>query len=186
MIVGVDRLGRRRALLIGSAGAAFALYYIAIYSAVSKSFEAAPPRDGGSYFALVSIYLFSVFYAFSWNGIPWIFCAEVFPSGIRAVCTVITTMNQWLAQVCWPSSLPLNLCQLADSRITQFVIAYSFPYMVQNITYGVFILFGTAVVLGAVFVWFLIPETSNISLYVSTVEYSIVDYPLIGNCFAEQ
>jgi hypothetical protein len=110
VIVGVDRLGRRRALLIGSAGAAFALYYIAIYSAVSKSFEAAPPRDGGAYFALVSIYLFSVFYAFSWNGIPWIFCAEVFPSGIRAVCTVITTMNQWLAQ---------------------FVIAYSFPYMVE-------------------------------------------------------
>lgn len=99
MIVGVDRLGRRRALLIGSVGAAFSLYYIAIYSAVSGSFTATPPRDGGAYFALVSIYLFSVFYAFSWNGIPWIFCAEVFPSGIRAVCTVITTMNQWLSQV---------------------------------------------------------------------------------------
>merc|ERR1711939_990130 len=45
MIVGVDRLGRRRALLIGSAGAAFALYYIAGYSSISGSFEAAPPRD---------------------------------------------------------------------------------------------------------------------------------------------
>lgn len=76
MIVGVDRLGRRRALLIGSVGAAFALYYIAIYSAVSGSFTSTPPRDGGAYFALVSIYLFSVFYAFSWNGIPWIFCVR--------------------------------------------------------------------------------------------------------------
>jgi hypothetical protein len=170
VIVGVDRLGRRRALLIGSAGAAFSLYYIAIYSAVSGSFEKAPPRDGGSYFALVSIYLFSVFYAFSWNGIPWIFCAEVFPSGIRAVCTVITTMNQWLSQVSTFANVVTLVANFSDlgislnSALTQFVIAYSFPYMVAGIEYGVFILFGTAVVLGAIFVFFLIPETSNISL----------------------
>lgn len=174
VIVGVDRLGRRRALLIGSAGAAFALYYIAIYSAVSRSFESTPPRDGGAYFALVAIYLFSVFYAFSWNGIPWIFCAEVFPSGIRAVCTVITTMNQWLSQVSLGLAFSLsnfgwqitNFMQSSSFLFAskQFVIAYSFPYMVADITYGVFILFGTAVVLGAVFVFFFIPETSGISL----------------------
>ena len=90
-------------------------YYLAIYSAVSGSFTQDVPQDGGSIFALISIYLFSIFYAFSWNGIPWIFCAEVFPSGVRAVCITVTTMSQWLAQ---------------------FVIAYSFPYMVASITYG--------------------------------------------------
>jgi hypothetical protein len=36
--------------------------------------------------------------------------------------------------------------------------------MKKAITFGVFLLFGTAVVLGAIFVYFFIPETSNISL----------------------
>jgi len=143
MVVGIDRLGRRKAIFIGSAGAAFALYYMAVYTAVSGSFGQSVQQDGGAYFALVCIYLFAIFYAFSWNGIPWIFCAEVFPQGIRVLCTVFTTMSQWLAQ---------------------FIIAYSFPYMARNITYGIFILFGTAVVLGALFYWYFIPETSQIPL----------------------
>ena len=46
----------------------------------------------------------------------------------------------------------------------QFIIAYSFPYMVASITYGVFILFGTFVVAGAIFTYLCIPETSGISL----------------------
>jgi len=152
MVVGIDRLGRRNALLIGSVGAAFSLYSIAVYSAVSNSFVTAPPLDGGAYYALVAIYLFAVFYAFSWNGIPWIFCAEVFPSGVRVACLVITTMNQWLAQ---------------------FVIAFSFPYMVRSITYGVFILFGTAVVLGCAFVFLIVPETKGISLEEMDILFSV-------------
>jgi len=75
-------------------------------------------------------------------------------------------MNQWLAQVSIVLCIKIFGGKFLILYIVfeQFVIAYSFPYMVANITYGVFILFGTAVVLGAVFVWFLIPETSNISL----------------------
>lgn len=65
----VDRFGRRPALLIGSAGAIFAMYYLAGYSSISNSFNEEPPRDGGAYFALISIYLFAIFYSISWNGI---------------------------------------------------------------------------------------------------------------------
>ncbi|OAL00302.1 general substrate transporter [Phaeosphaeriaceae sp. SRC1lsM3a] len=76
MIWGIDKLGRRLSLLIGSAGAAVALFYIGGYTQMSGSFELVETGSGktaGGYAAIAMIYIFSVFYAMSWNGIPWIF-----------------------------------------------------------------------------------------------------------------
>ena len=77
MIWGVDTLGRRQSLLIGSAGASLALFYLGAYSKLSGSFDAgaadASTKSAGAYVAIVMVYTFAVFYAISWNGIPWIF-----------------------------------------------------------------------------------------------------------------
>jgi sugar porter (SP) family MFS transporter len=73
MVFGIDRLGRRKAMLIGSVGALVAMYYLGGYTAVSHSFHGKAKQDGGAYVAIVMIYLFACFYAMSWNGIPWIF-----------------------------------------------------------------------------------------------------------------
>ncbi|GAM37220.1 hypothetical protein TCE0_022f06954 [Talaromyces pinophilus] len=73
MIFIIDRFGRRVPMLVGSVGAAFAMYYLGAYTAKSGSFSGEVPKDGGAYIAIVMIYVFAVFYAFSWNGIPWIF-----------------------------------------------------------------------------------------------------------------
>lgn len=77
MIWGVDSLGRRQSLLIGSAGASVALFYLGAYAKLSGSFEAgainAGEKSAGAYVAIVMVYIFAVFYAISWNGIPWIF-----------------------------------------------------------------------------------------------------------------
>lgn len=73
MVWGIDRLGRRTSLLIGSCGALISMFYLGGYTKVSNSFSATPPQDGGAYFAIVMIYWFAVFYAMSWNGIPWVY-----------------------------------------------------------------------------------------------------------------
>jgi hypothetical protein len=69
----IDRFGRRPAMLIGSAGAIVAMYYLGGYSSLSNSFNEEPARDGGAYMAIIMIYIFAIFYSISWNGIPWIF-----------------------------------------------------------------------------------------------------------------
>lgn len=70
----IDRLGRRRALMIGSFGAIFAMYYLGIYSQLSHSFDhPLTSKDGGTYVAILMIYVFAIFYAMSWNGIPWVY-----------------------------------------------------------------------------------------------------------------
>lgn len=76
MVWGVDSLGRRKSLVIGSAGAGLALFYLGVYSKLSGSFESTDvtgQKTAGAYVAIVSVYVFAVFYAISWNGIPWIF-----------------------------------------------------------------------------------------------------------------
>jgi hypothetical protein len=74
MLFGIDRLGRRRALLIGSVGGLVAMFYLGIYSELSHSFQSASThKSGGSYVAILMVYLFAIFYAMSWNGIPWVF-----------------------------------------------------------------------------------------------------------------
>ncbi|KAH9221898.1 general substrate transporter [Leptodontidium sp. 2 PMI_412] len=143
MIFGIDKLGRRKSLMIGSVGALFAMYYLAGFSNLSGSFDGKAKQDAGAYVAIVMIYLFAIFYAMSWNGIPWIFCAEVFPTGTRSVCLVFTTCTQWLGQ---------------------FIIVYSTPYMMNNIKYGTFIFFGSSLVVGMIFVILFMPETKGLSL----------------------
>lgn len=144
MLFLIDRLGRRRAMLIGSCGGIVAMYYLGGYTAQSHSFTSEHvPKDGGAYIAILMVYLFAFFYALSWNGVPWVFCSEVFPTAIRSVCLVFTTCSQWLAQ---------------------FIIVYSTPYMMTNITYGTFLLFGTSLVVGIVFIYLFFPETKGLLL----------------------
>lgn len=74
MLLLIDRLGRRRAMLIGSCGGIVAMYYLGGYTAQSRSFTSTfVPKDGGAYIAILMVYLFAMFYAISWNGVPWVF-----------------------------------------------------------------------------------------------------------------
>lgn len=86
MVFFVDRFGRRPALLVGAVGAMVAMFYLAGYSALSGSFNGkTPARDSGSQAALAMIYIYAIFYGFSWNGIPWIFASEVLPNRVRTL-----------------------------------------------------------------------------------------------------
>jgi hypothetical protein len=73
MLFAVDRLGRRPAMLLGSCGAMVAMFYLAGFSKLSGSFEGHATKDAGAYVAILMVYIFAVFYSFSWNGVPWIF-----------------------------------------------------------------------------------------------------------------
>ncbi|KAJ5728757.1 sugar transporter [Penicillium malachiteum] len=64
MIWIVDRFGRRGPLLVGAMGAAVAMFYLAIYSQVSQSFDHVPPSDAGSRTAVAMVYIYAIFAAF--------------------------------------------------------------------------------------------------------------------------
>lgn len=139
----VDRIGRRPALLVGSIGAGFAMFYLAIYSKVSNSLNSTPPRDAGANAAVAMVYIYAISYGFSWNGIPWIFTAEVLPTRVRTMGMAISVCVQWLAQ---------------------FVIVYSLPHMITGIGYGTFLFFACCTVLAFIFAYLFVPETKGVSM----------------------
>lgn len=143
MLFFVDRTGRRSALLVGAVGAGIAMFYLGAYTKISGSFDHSVPQDGGARAALAMIYVFAIFYGFSWNGIPWIYSAEILPTRVRTLGNMIVVCMQWLAQ---------------------FTIVYSVPHMITNIKYGTFIFFGCCTVVGFVFAYLCVPETKGIPL----------------------
>ena len=90
-----------------------------------------PPQAAGAAIspaqlaAIVMIFLWAVAFCFSYAGIPWIYCAEIFPLDIRVFCMAICTAVHWL----------FNL-----------MIAKSVPYMIQNLVPGgLFFIFAACV-----------------------------------------
>lgn len=143
MVFIVDKFGRRPALLIGAVGAAVAMFYLAIYTEVSGSFVKAPPKDSGSNAAVAMIYIYAIFYGFSWNGIPWIISSEILPNRVRTLGMMYSVCMQWLAQ---------------------FMVVYSLPHMVKNITYGTFYFYGASTIVAFVFAYLFLPETKGVPL----------------------
>jgi MFS family permease len=139
----IDRVGRRKLLLVGGVGAGIAMFYLAGYSKISHSFERTPPLDSGARAAVAMVYIYALFYGLSWNGVPWLFCSEVLPTRVRTAGMAFCVCIQWL---------------------TQFVIVYSLPHMVLGIKYGTFLFFGCCTVLAVAFAWFFVPETKGVQL----------------------
>ena len=134
-----EQLGRKWSLLIGGAGQAFAMNYIGIQGAVVPH----AGLTGSSYFAIVCVYLFVVFYSFGWGPIPFVLSAECAPNHVRSLILAAALMTQWLFN---------------------FVIAKLTPIMLADITYGTYLLFGSCCVLMVVYTVFCVPETKNVPL----------------------
>ncbi|CAO3592944.1 unnamed protein product [Absidia cylindrospora] len=141
------KLGRRRTLMIGS------LIMFCAFFILGGSILGIQNDNGGNlktasvgakgYVAIIMIYVFAVGYEFSWGPICWIYCSEIFPTHIRAICLSITTAFNWAMNA---------------------VIAKVTPIMMANITYGTYFFFGCTAVLMGTFVYFLVPETRGRSL----------------------
>lgn len=136
----VDTWGRRPALFTGGLISFSAMFFLGGYSAVSGSFDGKAPKDAGAYFAILMIYIYAAAYSFSWNAMPWIFAAEIFPTKIRGFAMLLTVLNQWLSQ---------------------FVVIYATPYMIEDISFGVFFFFGACILISSVIVYLFIPETKT-------------------------
>jgi sugar porter (SP) family MFS transporter len=87
----IDRVGRKRLLLVGSLGLAGCLF-VAAYA-----FER---RIGGS-LLLASLIGYIAFFAFSQGAVIWVYLAEIFPNRVRARGQALGSFAHW----CWAAAV---------------------------------------------------------------------------------
>jgi len=158
-IVGVqliDRVGRRRLMLIGAAGMCFCEYIVAIVGVTAGQ----PAADGSvnlvAQRVLIAFVCFYIaFFATSWGPVAWVLTGEIFPLAIRAKGMSLSVASNWL----W-----------------NFGIGYATPYLVDASTSGptgvkaanlgvkVFFIWGSTCMGCFLFAYFFIPETKGLSL----------------------
>ncbi|GAA6024948.1 hypothetical protein JCM10207_001443 [Rhodosporidiobolus poonsookiae] len=140
----IDRFGRRGILLVGSVGGALSMFaigaYIKIADPAHNVHTSLPP---GGKAAMFFFYLWTAFYAVSWNGTPWVVNSESFPGAVRQVTQCFAASSNWL----W-----------------NFVISRATPTMFLNMGFGVYMFFAAMQCLSIPYIIFLLPETRNIPL----------------------
>ncbi|GAA5998706.1 hypothetical protein JCM5350_001442, partial [Sporobolomyces pararoseus] len=93
----IDHFGRRGILLVGSVGGAISMYIIGGYLAAGDV-PATPTGNlpPGGIAAMFFFYLWTAFYAVSWNGTPWVVNSEAFPGAVRQVTQCFAASSNWL------------------------------------------------------------------------------------------
>jgi sugar porter (SP) family MFS transporter len=153
----IDRVGRRRLLLIGALGMCICEFIVAIVGVTAGHVDPVTQAVSSSaqkvLIAFVCIYI--AFYAISWGPVVWVITGEIFPLAIRAKGMSLSVASNWL----W-----------------NFGIAYATPYLVNASTTGinatkaanlgvkVFFIWGGTCVGCFIFTYFFIPETKGLSL----------------------
>lgn len=131
----IDKVGRRKLMLIGSFG------LIAALSLVSYSFYSAAPNG-----LAITVYLmiYIAFFAFSQGAVIWVFISEIFPNEVRAKGQTLGSLTHWVMAA---------------------VITFCFPMFSEWLGGGsTFLIFAAFMVLQLLFVWKIMPETKGRSL----------------------
>ncbi|GII99958.1 sugar porter (SP) family MFS transporter [Sediminihabitans luteus] len=140
----VDKIGRRRLLLIGSTGMFISLGLMAVaFSNASGSGDSVSFSGSWDTVAVVGANAFVVFFGATWGPVVWVLLGEMFPNKIRASALAVAAAAQWIANFAITMSFPV----FADIGLT---FAYGF--------------YAVMALLSLLFVYFRVPETKGMEL----------------------
>ncbi|CAF1372460.1 unnamed protein product [Adineta ricciae] len=138
----MDKLGRRKILIVGAIGMLICEYIVAIIGTIVGQSN---PSAQKTLIVFVCVYI--AFFASTWGPAAWVITSEIYPISIRAKCMSFSVASNWLFN---------------------FALGYATPYMVDedkgNLGSKVFFLWGSTCVGCLVFAVFCIWETKGLSL----------------------
>ncbi|KAJ2448346.1 hypothetical protein EV183_005488 [Coemansia sp. RSA 2336] len=116
-----------------------------LYSDLTDNCESHSGREkAGTWLALASLIFYVALYAVGLGNVPWLVQSEIFAQGIRGKAGSIATATNW---------------------VSNFIISVTFLTMTLHITAsGTFWLYAGILLLGLVFVFYMVPETKGLKL----------------------
>ncbi|GAO19178.1 uncharacterized protein UV8b_00543 [Ustilaginoidea virens] len=151
----VDVVGRKRALLTGITLQAVAMIYVAGFlTAVPelgtvKNYALPQTKIPASRGAIAMIYISGCGWALGWNSMQYLLTAELFPLRIRALATSWAMTLHFANQYGNTRAVPNMLLPASEGGISPK---------------GTFWCFAAVTILGGIWVWLSVPETSGRSL----------------------
>lgn len=133
-IVLIDRMGRKKLMLVGTSCMALLLFLLA-WSFNSSSV------NGTLVFIFVMAYI--GVYAFTLAPVTWVLLSEIFPNYIRSKALSLSSCVLWLAT---------------------FLVVFISPFLLKLSPVINFIIFGVCNIIGFFFVWRWVPETKGKTL----------------------
>lgn len=133
----IDKVGRKRLLIIGSVGMALSLGLVAITFYL---------QDFSGFSLLIFLGLYIMFFAFSTGSVIWVLISEVFPNSVRGKGQSLGSGTHWTCAT---------------------IITFLFPVIVENFKFGAayaFTLFAVMMVIQIFVVWRFFPETKGKTL----------------------
>jgi MFS family permease len=120
----IDRLGRKRLLLIGAVGTALALSGVSLIMATGQGRE----------WLLCLLIGFIVSFAFSQGAVIWVYLSEIFPTAVRARGQSLGSATHWLANAVIAAVYPvvaavttaLPFAVFALCMVAQFAVVWMF------------------------------------------------------------
>lgn len=175
----VDVIGRKRSLLTGIVLQSVAMIYVASFLTafpqlgVEEGFVLPESDKAASRGAVAMIYLSGCGWALGWNSMQYILTAELFPLRIRALATSWAMTLHFANQYGSSRALPNMLLPPTQGGISPK---------------GTFWCFAAITVIGGIWVWLSVPETSGRSLESMDRLFELPWYKvgLYGNRHAEQ
>ncbi len=131
----IDRLGRKKLMLIGSVG------MVVMLGMVGWVFLT---NDFSGYGVLIYLIGFIAFFAFSQGAVIWVFISEIFPNKVRSKGQALGSFTHWLMAA---------------------VVSWTFPVVAESLGGGItFMFFALMMLLQGIWVWKFMPETKGKSL----------------------
>ena len=147
----IDLIGRRQLLIWGAIIMTVSNYLVAIISTVKM--PSSLSNKGLESLKLCFICSFIGSFSATFGGCTWVVSAEIFPLGIRSQCISISAAANWLANVVCAAITPFIFNEGAnDSRNKKY--AHS----------QIFFLWASLNLVAIFVVWFLVYETSGLTL----------------------
>ena len=151
-ILFLDRWGRRPVLISGAIlmslsmltiGAIMGVHGHTSFNSTTGTTEVTIPSQTASYTIIMLVYIFVAAFAASWGPTTWLYCTEIFPLSMRAKGTSLTTAAIWA---------------------TNCLVSFLVPVLLESITYGTYLIFGSFCISMAVLAFLFYPETKGRSL----------------------
>lgn len=130
----IDRVGRKKLMLVGSIGYVFSLSMVALAFFL----------DWGGMWVPIFLFFFIAAHAVGQGAVIWVFISEVFPNHLRASGQAFGSSTHWVLAALVPSFIPLLFTSIGPGYVFAF--------------------FALMMVFQLIFVLFMMPETKGKTL----------------------